>query len=60
MILVSVRVNENVFSCFGHLDGLNSNIKVAGQSFPLHDAHIRFERVTEVRSKSSEDVESVN
>ncbi len=50
---------SNFHSCFGHLDGIGANIRAGTQSFPLPDAHIRFERATEVRPKTSENVEEV-
>lgn len=47
------------YSAFGQLDGINSSIRSGSQQLPLADAHIRFERVTEVRTKSSGCVEEV-
>lgn len=49
----------NFLSCFGHLDGIGANIRAGNQTFPLSDAHIRFERATEVRPKTSENIEEV-
>ncbi len=48
-----------VTSCFGHLDGLNSTIRIGNQGISVSDAHIRFERVTEVRPKTAENVDEV-
>lgn len=47
------------YSSFGHLDGLNATIRTGNQSFMLSDAHIRFERNTEMKPKSGELVEKV-
>lgn len=45
---------------FGHLDGVNASIKTPGsQTFNLTDAHIRFERSTEAKPKSSQTIDEV-
>lgn len=52
---------HELLSCFGHLSGLNSIIRMTnGSSISVSDAQIRFERVTEVRPKPSENVEQVS
>lgn len=51
---------HEILSSFGHLDGINATIRAGGsQSFQMSDAHIRFERETEVRAKSSAEVEAL-
>jgi hypothetical protein len=47
-------------SCFGQLDGVNSIIRVGQQVLSVPDGHIRFERITETKFKSSEIVEEVS
>lgn len=44
---------------FGHLDGVNATVRSGNQAFNLPDAHIRFERATELRAKSGENIEEV-
>jgi hypothetical protein len=49
-------LNE-LLSAFGHLDSINASIRTGSQLLPIPDAHIRFERVTELKSKSSTSIE---
>ena len=46
-------------SSFGHLDGINTTVRAGNQNFYLPDAHIRFERNTEIKTKSADLVEKV-
>ena len=46
-------------SPFGHLDSINSVIRIGTASIATADAHIRFERATELKSKGSELIEEV-
>lgn len=46
-------------SSFGHLDGINAVIRSGNQNFYISDAHVRFERSTEVRAKETQTVEEV-
>ena len=57
-----MTANGNFYhnSAFGHLDGINSSVRVGNHAFPLPDSHIRFERVTELRPKSGDDIEKVS
>jgi hypothetical protein len=48
---------HEMLSAFGHLDGIQSSVRVGNHTFPLPDAHIRFERSTEFKPKSAQDVE---
>ena len=48
-----------LLSAFAHLDSVNSSIKSGNQVLPMTDAHIRFERVSEVVHKSSGVIEEV-
>eukprot|EP00981_Chlorochromonas_danica_P002980 scaffold601_cov170-Ochromonas_danica.AAC.41 len=50
---------HDLLSCFGHLDGINAAIRVPNQVFPMPDGHIRFERVTELKTKTIESVENL-
>mmetsp|Transcript_61952 Transcript_61952/g.108957 ORF Transcript_61952/g.108957 Transcript_61952/m.108957 type:complete len:1520 (-) Transcript_61952:123-4682(-) len=50
---------HELLSSFGHLDGLNSTVRTGNQTFTMNDAHIRFERSTEVKVKSSEQIEKL-
>jgi len=50
---------HELLSSFGHLDGLSSTIRTGGQSIFVTDAHIRFERSTELNPKSPDLVENV-
>ncbi len=56
----SITCLTDMDSCFGHLDGINSVVRVGNQQFPINDTHIRFERVTEVKAKTTENVEEVS
>jgi hypothetical protein len=64
--LFAIIFNLNVkllllkISAFGHLDNINASVKSGNQSFFLADAHIRFERVTELRMKSGEQIEEAS
>lgn len=50
-----------VHRAFGHLDNVNAVIRQSGSTnIVLNDAHIRFERVTEARSKSSHMIDEVS
>ena len=48
------------FSPFGHLDSINSVIRIGTASFSTADAHIRFERATELKPKGSDMIEDVS
>ena len=48
---------HELFSAFGHLDSINASIKAGQQIVTISDAHIRFERVTELKAKSSNSIE---
>jgi len=50
---------HELLSSFGHLDGLSSTIRTGGQSIFVTDAHIRFERSTELNPKSPDLVENL-
>lgn len=52
---------HELLSCFGHLSGLNSIIRLTNSQTPISvtEAQMRFERVTEVRPKPAENVEKV-
>lgn len=50
---------HELLSAFGHLDGMNCTIKSGSQSFVLPDAHIRFERATELQAKNSDMIEKL-
>jgi len=50
---------NELLSAFGHLDGIQSSVRVGNHSFPLPDAHIRFERSSEFKPKTAQDVEDV-
>ncbi len=60
IITLTITCLTDVDSCFGHLDGINSVVRVGNQQFPINDTHIRFERVTEVKAKTTENVEEVS
>jgi hypothetical protein len=47
------------FSSFGHLDGINTTIRAGNQNYPFADAHIRFEKSTDMRAKASNSLEEV-
>lgn len=46
-------------SAFGSLDGINAAVRTNGQVFGLADAHIRFERASEVDQKSGDQIEDL-
>jgi hypothetical protein len=48
---------HELLSAFGHLDGISATVRGSSSNFHLTDAHIRFERETEVRAKTSTDIE---
>lgn len=48
---------HELLSAFGHLDSINASLRIGSQLLPIPDAHIRFERVTELKSKSSNSIE---
>ncbi len=49
-----------VRSAFGHLDGIHATLRSCNnQIVSVSDAHIRFERITEMKPKSSAVVEEV-
>jgi hypothetical protein len=50
---------HELLSAFGKLDNVNATIKSTNSQIEISDAHIRFERVTEVRSKSAGSVEEL-
>lgn len=49
----------NMYSAFGHLDGVNAQVRSINHHIPVVDAHIRFERISEVAVKNSGGVEEV-
>jgi len=50
---------HELLSAFGHLDSINSVIRTGSGTLPVTDAHIRFERVTELKPKTSSGLEEV-
>ena len=50
---------HELLSAFGKLDSANATIRSSNSQVEINDAHIRFERVTEVRSKSAGGVEEL-
>lgn len=44
---------HELLSAFGRLDTMNAVVRTASATLPIIDAHIRFERVTEVQAKSA-------
>lgn len=50
---------HELLSAYGKLDSVNATIRSSGTQVEINDAHIRFERVTEVRSKSSGGIEEL-
>lgn len=50
---------HELLSAFGHLDDLNAYIRYGNQMYPVADAHIRFERSTEVKARSVAVVDQV-
>lgn len=50
---------HELLSVYGKLDSVNATIRSSGSQVEINDAHIRFERVTEVRSKSSGGIEEL-
>lgn len=48
-----------MYSAFGHLDGVNAQVRSINHHIPVVDAHIRFERISEVAVKNSGGVEEV-
>lgn len=51
---------HELLSAFGHLDSINSVVRTGSGTLPVTDAHIRFERVTELKPKTSTLLEEVN
>lgn len=47
------------YSAFGHLDNLSATVRSVNHQIPVIDAHIRFERSSEVVPKSSGAIEEV-
>eukprot|EP01041_Mallomonas_annulata_P002922 gene2922-5736_t len=50
---------HELLSAFGHLDTVNASIRTSGQIFPVAEANIRFERISEVVQKNSGVVEEL-
>ena len=44
---------HELLSAFGRLDTMNAVVRTVNATLPIVDAHIRFERVTEVQAKSA-------
>lgn len=50
---------HELLSAFGHLDGVNTTIRSSHNPVHVSDAHIRFERITEVKAKTSYTIEEL-
>mmetsp|Transcript_14452 Transcript_14452/g.21723 ORF Transcript_14452/g.21723 Transcript_14452/m.21723 type:complete len:1460 (-) Transcript_14452:198-4577(-) len=50
---------HELLSAFGHLDNLSATVRSVNHQIPVIDAHIRFERVSEVVPKSSGCIEEI-
>jgi len=44
---------HEVLSSFGHLDGVNTDVRSGNQTISISNAHIRFERYSELAAKSA-------
>lgn len=50
---------HEILGAFGKLDGANATIRSTNSQVEISDAHIRFERVTEVRTKNAGGIEEL-
>lgn len=50
---------HELISAFGQLDGINASVKSVNSQVGISDAHIRFERFTEVAPKSAATIEQL-
>lgn len=50
---------HELLSAFGHLDGISATVRGSSANFHMTDAHIRFERETEVRAKTPGEVDAL-
>lgn len=50
---------HDLLSAFGHLDNVSSTVRSVNQQISFTDAHIRFERSTEVAPRSPAAIEEV-
>lgn len=46
-------------SSFGHLEDINCTVRSTNQNILFHNAHIRFENISETKDKTSDNVEKV-
>lgn len=51
---------HELLSCFGHLVDINVNIRIGKQALNITETHLRFERATEAKPKTSDNMESVS
>jgi hypothetical protein len=51
--------SDPLLSAFGHLDNISATVRSVNHQIPVIDAHIRFERSSEVVPKSSGAIEEV-
>lgn len=52
---------HDLLNSFGHLTSVNAMIRVQGSpNLALQDAHIRFEKSTEMKEKTAANLEEVN
>ena len=50
---------HELLSAFGKLDAANATIRSSNTQVEINDAHVRFERVTEVRTKNAGGIEEL-